>query len=167
MGRRYFEDFAVGDTWISPEFTMTEDDMLDFARKYDPQPMHIDPEAAANGPHGSIIASGWQIAAISLKLFVEAGGYGGTSVLGLGSDEWRWPRVVRPGDRLTVRREVVELRRSKSNPKKGLIRTRITVANQAGDTVMSMVSTGMVESRSDDQGMARPDGNIPPTDQAR
>jgi acyl dehydratase len=147
MARRYFEDLSLGETWTSREFTVTEEDIVEFARKYDPQPMHMDPEAAAKGPHGTVIASGWHIAALTLKLFVEAGGYGDTPVLGLGNDELRWNKVVRPGDRLTVKREVVELRRSRSNPKNGIVRTRITVTNQAGETVLSMLATGMIAAR--------------------
>ncbi len=149
MVQRYFEDLNVGDVWTSRELTVTEADIIDFARKYDPQPMHTDPVAAAKGPHGSVIASGWQIAALTLKLFVEAGGYGDTPVLGLGNDELRWSKVVRPGDRLTCRREIVELRRSKSNPRNGIVRTRITMTNQNGETALSMVATGMVAARGD------------------
>jgi acyl dehydratase len=147
MARRYFEDFTLDEVWTSPEFPVTEAEMLDFARRYDPQPMHTDPEAAARGPHGTVIASGWHIAALTLKAFVEAGGYGETPVLGLGTDELRWTQVVRPGDRLTVRREVVGLRRSGSNPMNGLVTTRITATNQSGRIVLSMVSTGMVSAR--------------------
>jgi acyl dehydratase len=95
-----------------------------------------------------VIASGWHIAALTLKMFVEAGGYGDTPVLGLGNDELRWNKVVCPGDRLTVKREVVELRRSRSNPANGLVRTRITVVNQSGETVLSMLATGMIGARS-------------------
>jgi acyl dehydratase len=148
MARRYFEDLSRGETWVSREATITEADIVEFARKYDPQPMHMDPATAAKGPHGTVIASGWHIAALTLKMFVEAGGYGDTPVLGLGNDELRWNKVVRPGDRLTVKREVVELRRSRSNPTNGLVRTRITVVNQSGETVLSMLATGMIGARS-------------------
>jgi acyl dehydratase len=148
MARRYFEDLALGETWTSGEYEITEAEIIDYARKYDPQPMHVDPEAAAKGPHGSVIASGWMVAALSFKLFIEAGGYGDTPVMGLGNDELRWTQVVRPGDRLRSRREVVELRRSRSNPKNGIIRTRITVTSQDGDTVLSMLATGMIAARS-------------------
>jgi acyl dehydratase len=148
MARRYFEDLSLGETWTSREVTITEADIVEFARRYDPQPMHMDPAAAAKGPHGTVIASGWHIAALTLKVFVEAGGYGDTPVLGLGNDELRWNKVVRPGDRLTVKREVVELRRSRSNPMNGLVRTRITVVNQNGETVLSMLATGMIAARS-------------------
>jgi acyl dehydratase len=149
MARRYFEDLSLGETWTSRELILTEEDILEFSRRYDPQPMHVDPAAAAKGPHGTVIASGWHIAALTLKLFVEAGGYGDTPVLGLGNDELRWHKVVRPGDRLTVKREVVELRRSRSNPRNGVVRTRIAVVNQAGETVLSMLATGMIAARSD------------------
>ena len=147
MARKYFEDLAVGDGWTSREITLTEAEMIDYARKFDPQPMHVDPEAAAAGPHGAIIASGWMIAALTLTLFIEDGGYGDTPVLGLGNDELRWSKPVRPGDTLTVRREIVELRRSGSKPTKGLVRTRIWATNQDGETVLSMVSTGMIDAR--------------------
>ena len=147
MTRRYFEDLQLGETWTSREVTIGEDEIIAFARLYDPQPMHMDPVAAASGPHGSVIASGWQICALTLRVFVEAGGYGDTPVLGLGSDELRWTQVVRPGDRLVVGREVVELRRSASNPGNGLVRTRISVWNQRGETVLSMISTGRITAR--------------------
>ena len=104
--------------------------------------------AAAQGPHGTVIASGWMVAALTMKLFIEAGGYGDTPVMGLGSRGTALePAVVRPGDRLVSRREVVELRRSKSNPMKGLVRTRVWATNQNGNTVLSMVSTGMIAAR--------------------
>lgn len=149
MTRRYFEDLTLGETWTSRALVISQDDIIAFAALYDPQPMHTDPVAAAAGPHGTIIASGWHICALTLKVFVEAGGYGDTPVLGLGNDELRWSQVVRPGDTLVVKREVVELRRSKSNPRNGLVRTRISVANQAGETVLSMISTGRITARSD------------------
>ncbi len=144
---RLFEDFALGEVWESRGETLTQDAIVAFARANDPQPMHMDPVAAAAGPHGGVIASGWQLAALSLRLFVEAGGYGDTPVLGLGCDELRWKEVVRPGDTLRARREIIELRRSASRPDRGLIRTRIELINQDGRTVMSMISTGMVPTR--------------------
>lgn len=144
---RLFEDFTLGERWTSPPETISEAAIIAFARDNDPQPMHIDPHAAAAGPHGSVIASGWQIAALALKLFVQAGGYGGTPVLGLGCDELRWHEIVRPGDVLTVHREIIALRRSASRPQQGIIRTRISVNNQHGRTVLSMISTGMVPAR--------------------
>lgn len=145
---RFLEDFQVGETWTSREVVLTEEEMVRYARENDPQPMHTDPQAAAKSRFGGIIASGWQIAALSMRLFVEAGGYGRTPVVGLGIDELRWSQVVRPGDRLHVVREVIDVRRSKSRPAYGVIRTRVSVINQKGETVMSLISAGQVPARS-------------------
>jgi acyl dehydratase len=148
---RYFEDFQVGETWRSPPTPISAEDIMDFGRKYDPQPMHTDPEAAAASPFGGLIASGWFIAAVSMRVFVAAGGYGKTPVVGLGIDELRWQAPVKAGDVLTVTREVVETRRSASNPSHGVIKTRVTVRNQAGATVMTLLTAGRVPARPDTQ----------------
>nr|WP_246573296.1 MaoC family dehydratase [Chelatococcus asaccharovorans] len=145
--RRYFEDFAIGETWASEPFTLSQDAIIGYARDYDPQPIHIDPEKAADGPFGSVIASGWQIAALSMRVFVEAGGYGETPVVGMGIDELRWRRPVRPGDRLRVVRTVVETDRSKTRPGFGVVRTQVSVTNQDDEVVMTMVSLGRVPRR--------------------
>lgn len=97
---KYLEDFREGEIWHSGSLVITEDDAVAFAEVYDPQPIHLDRDAAVNGPFGSIIASGWQIAALSMKLFVEAGGHGGAPIVGIGIDELRWKQAVRPGDTL-------------------------------------------------------------------
>ncbi|MAM63045.1 MaoC/PaaZ C-terminal domain-containing protein [Maritimibacter sp. UBA3975] len=145
----YFEDLSVGGLWHSGEIEMDEAKMIAYAQEFDPQSMHIDPVAAAEGPHGTIIASGMMIMALTLKLFIEAGGYGGNPTMGLGTDEVRWSAVVRPGDRLTAHRETTALRRSRSNPRKGLVTTRIWMTNQKDETVFSMVSTAMIAARTD------------------
>jgi acyl dehydratase len=145
--RRYFEDFSVGETWTSKSVVMTEQDIIRYAREYDPQPIHTDPEKAAAGRFGCVIASGWQIAALSMRLFVEAGGYGETPVVGVGIDELRWRRPVRPGDTLRVKREVVATEQHKTRPEFGVIKTQVTVLNQQDETVMSLVSLGQVPGR--------------------
>lgn len=145
--RRYFEDFSLGETWKSASVVMTEDDIIGYAKLYDPQPIHTDPEQAAAGRFGSVIASGWQIAALSMQLFIEAGGYGKTPVVGLGIENLRWRRPVKPGDTLQVKRTVTELDRHKTRPEFGIIKTEVTVTNQEGEVVMSMVSLGQVPSR--------------------
>lgn len=147
MNARYLEDIAVGETWTSPEVVLSEAEIVAFARANDPQPMHTDPAAAAQGRFGGLIASGWQVAALSMRLFVQSGGYGDTPVVGLGVDELRWKRPVRPGDRLHVVREVIEARPTASRPGYGIIRTLVTVVNQDGEAVMSMVSVGQVPAR--------------------
>lgn len=144
---RLFEDFEVGEIWTSREEEITAEAIIAFAELNDPQLIHTDPEAAAAGRFGTIIASGWQVAALSLRLFVESGGYGKTPNVGLGVDELRWLAVVRPGDKLHVVRELLEKRRSKSRPDRGILRTKITVRNQKGEDVMTMISLGQVPAR--------------------
>ena len=144
---RYFEDFKVGEIWRSRPVTLSADDIVGFARQYDPQPIHTDAELAARSAFGALVASGWQIAAISMRLFIESGGYGKTPVIGLGIDELRWVQPVKAGDTLTVVREVAELRRSASNPAHGIVRTRVTVRNQADAVVMTLISAGRVPAR--------------------
>jgi len=130
---KYLEDFREGEVWQSGPIVIGEDELIAYARANDPQPIHVDPDAARNGPFGGIIASGWQIAALSMRLFVEAGGHGDAPIVGIGIDELRWRQVVRPGDALRTTREIVEVRRSASKPDRGTIRTRVTVLNQRDD----------------------------------
>src|SRR5215831_12941254 len=139
---RLLEDFAVGEAWTSRWETITEDSIVTFAKVNDPQPIHTDPAVAANGRFGTVIASGWQIAALSLRLFVEDGGYGDTPMVGLGVDELRWKQIVRPGDRLQVHRAVIEVRRSASRPDRGIVKSRVEVKNQNGEVVLSMIAVG-------------------------
>ena len=150
---RYFEDFKVGEVWQSAPVTVSAEEIIAFGLANDPQPMHTDPERAAQGPFGALVASGWQIASLSMRVFVQSGGYGSTPVVGMGIDELRWLKPVKAGDQLTVTREIIELRRSDSNPARGIIRTRVTVRNQDGGSAMTLVSTGRVP--------ARPQGNEP------
>lgn len=145
--RRYFEDFEVGETWISEPITLSQDDIIRFASEYDAQPMHIDPEAAAASRFGSLIASGWQLAALTMKVFVEAGGYGETPMLGVGLDEMRWLKPARAGDRLTVKREVTALEPHQRRPDYGRVRTKVTMINQDGETVMSYSALVQVPAR--------------------
>lgn len=139
---RYFEDFTVGEKWTSAPVSLTEQEIIAYALQNDPQPMHTDPDHAAKGPFGTVIASGFQIAALTMKVFVEAGGYGDTQMVGMGIDELRWLKPVKPGDQLVVQREVVEAKLSASRPDRGTIRTHVTVRNQSGDVVLSMYSMG-------------------------
>ncbi len=145
---RYLEDIVPGETWTSDEIVLSEEDIIRYAREYDPQPMHTDPAKAAESRFGSLIASGWQVAALSMKLFVEGGTFGDTPLVGLGVDELRWRKPVRPGDRLHCIREIISAERSRSRPQVGTVRTKVTVRNQDGDDVMTMVSLGQVRARS-------------------
>ncbi len=146
MVARFFEDFVIGERWTSDPVTLSEADIVAFAKANDPQPMHTDPAAAAQGRFGGLIASGWQVAALSMRLFIEAGGYGETPVVGMGIDELRWRKPVRPGDRLHVVREIVDL--CAGRPGCGIIRTKVSVINQGDEAVMTLLSMGQVPTRS-------------------
>lgn len=122
--------------------------MIEFARVYDPQPFHLDEEAAKDSVFGGLVASGWQTAALTMKLRVEgelqiAGGW-----IGLGIDKIVWPNPVRAGDRLTASTEVVEMRESKSKPQWGVIKVKTATINQEGQIVCEVISNQLVKRRS-------------------
>lgn len=146
MAARFFEDMLVGEIWTSPVVQLSDAEIIAFAAANDPQPMHTDPVAAASGRFGGLIASGWQVAALSMRLFIESGGYGETPVVGMGIDELRWKKPVRPGDSLYCTREIIAAQPA-SRPGFGVIRTRVSVINQHGETVMSLVAIGQVPTR--------------------
>ena len=102
---RYLEDFQIGERWVSGPVALSAEEIIVFGRANDPQPMHTDPAYGAAGPFGSVIASGWQVAILAMRVFIDAGGYGDTPMLGMGIDELRWLKPVRPGDQLTVERD--------------------------------------------------------------
>jgi len=137
MTNRYLEDLAVGDRWDGHPIPIEQDAAIRFASQYDSQPMHTDPVAAARGRFGGIIASGWYVAALVMRDYVETNPWGGTPALGIGVDELRWLHPVRPGDVLTAHREIVELKPSRSKPDRGTVRVRTTVSNQDGREVMT------------------------------
>jgi acyl dehydratase len=144
---KYLEDFREGEIWESESAVITEEEIIAYARLHDPQPIHMDPDAASNGPFGGIIASGWHIAAFSMRLFIKAGGHGDASIIGIGIDELRWRQVVRPGDVLRTIREIAEVRRSTSKPDRGTVKTRVTVLNQRDEPVMTYYALGQVRAR--------------------
>ena len=118
---RYFEDYHVGMIDEFGDIAVTAEEIVEFARRYDPQPMHVDSEAAARGPFGGLIASGWHTAAMVMRLFVEHYLSKVATLPSPGVDELRWVRPVRPGDTLRVRVTVLETRRSRSKPDRGLV----------------------------------------------
>jgi acyl dehydratase len=144
---RYLEDVPVGEVTIGPPITISEAEIISFGRAYDPQPFHTDPVAAASSQFGSLIASGWHVAALAMKQLVESRPYGATPVLGMGVDELRWLHPVRPGDRLTVRREIVSSKRSTSRPDRGVLKAMVEITNQQGVTVMRFTSIAQVPTR--------------------
>jgi acyl dehydratase len=136
----FLDDLTVGTAWTGTPVKMTAEEIVGFANLYDPQPFHTDPKAAA-GLFGGLIASGWHVAALTMRQFVEAQPFGSAPILGLGVDELRWLKPVRPGDTLTARGEVVELRPSQSRPDRGIVRSAISVINQDGDVVMRFLTS--------------------------
>ncbi len=146
--RRFYEDLCVGEKKTTARYTMTEDDVLEFARKYDPQPMHIDKAAAARGAFGGIIASGWHTAAVAMRLVADAEVFGSGEVLGMAVENLGWPKPVRPGDTLEAEIEIASMRESKSNPKYGVVKLSTTVRNQNGETVYTFTPSCWVPRRS-------------------
>jgi acyl dehydratase len=135
-GRRYFEDFEVGVRLPIGSVEVNESEALAFARAYDPQPMHIDREAAERGPFQGLIASGWFTAALVMRLVAGARPFGESEVVGLGADEIRWLLPVRPGDTISAEMEVAAVRASLSNPAHGIVTFKVTTRNQYGHVVM-------------------------------
>ncbi|HYE00990.1 MAG TPA: MaoC family dehydratase [Alphaproteobacteria bacterium] len=147
MGVTYFEDLRVGDTFRGGSLTVTEADIVGFARDYDPQPMHTDPVAADRGPFAGLIASGWHTTALAMRLFVGAKPIGDQEMLGMGVEDLRWSKPVRPGDTLSLTGEFVELVPSKSNPRRGVAKIRLTLTNQRGEVAMQMTPLTVVPRR--------------------
>jgi acyl dehydratase len=143
----YFEDFTAGDRFESASLTMTEALIVEFARFYDPQIFHTDPEAAKATVYGGLIASGLQTIGIAFKLFCETGVLAASSLGSPGLDEIRWRAPVRPGDTVRVVAEVVESRPSTSKPDRGIVRIRYTMLNQRGETVTTLVGTQICRRR--------------------
>jgi acyl dehydratase len=136
-----FDDFAAGQVYELGSRTVTEDEIVDFARQWDPQSFHVDPEAAKESVFGGLIASGWQTGAIWMRMYVDT--MLGTAARGSpGIEELRWLAPVRPGDTLTGRLTVLEATPSATKPDRGTIRIRGEMVNQDGVTVMAMTSRG-------------------------
>jgi acyl dehydratase len=141
---RYFEDYVPGLTVDCGSFTMNEADIIAFAKEYDPQPFHVDPVAAKDGPYGGIIASGWHTTSMTMRQLVEHYISPESSLGAAGVDEIRWPRPVRPGDTLHVRATVRDARRSGSRPDRGIVTTTGEVTNQDGDPAMRLTAINFV-----------------------
>src|SRR4029079_8109035 len=147
IDQRYFEDYVVGSTYEYGTATVDLREAVAFAEQFDPQPIHIDPVAAAQGPFGGLIASGWHTAALMMRLFVDHYLSNVASLASPGIDELRWIKPVRPGDTLRIRVTVTEARRSRSKPDRGIVRTLIAVLNQRGETVLTMNAMNLLRCR--------------------
>ena len=145
---RYFEDYIPGAVFEYGEIQVSEGEIIEFARRFDPQEMHIDPAAAARGRFGGLIASGWHTAAMMMRLLADNFLPKEASLGSPGIDELRWLHPVRPGDALRLRVCVLEATRSRSKPDRGLVRTLIEVLNQNGEIVMSLKAMNIIGCRS-------------------
>ena len=147
MTDRYFEDYPAGAVFTAGAMPVSEADIIDFAGNYDPQAMHTDPEAAARGYFGGLIASGWHTGAMMMRLFADNFLSPASSIASPGLDELRWLLPVRPGDTLSLRVTILEARRSRSRPDQGVVRSLVEVLNQHGEVAMSMKPIGLIRLR--------------------
>ena len=144
---RYLEDFEVGQKFSSGRLRVQKEQIKSFAAEFDPQPFHLDDDAARNTMFGGLAASGWHTAAITMKLLVESDLKPAGGIVGAGFDELRWPLPVRPGDELRVESEILNVRASQSRPQQGLIKVRTTTLNQNDEPVQVAVGNLVVPRR--------------------
>jgi acyl dehydratase len=151
MTELYLEDLHVGDRFESDTFEVTEENIIQFARDFDPQAFHLDTKAAEQSVFKGLAASGWHTAAMTMRLFVTGGLRLAGGSVGMGVDELRWPRPVRPGDTLRLQTEIVDVRASRSKPDRGIIRIRNVTTNQHGEVVQTFLAFVMVRRRTGDR----------------
>ena len=147
MDDKFFEDMAAGDEYRSAGATLSEAAIIDFAMHYDPQPFHRDKTAAEESIYGGLIASGWQVAAIAFRLFIEQRPFGNNSMGSPGVEYLRWLKPVRPGDTIRTVARVAETRTSKSRPEMGICLVDYEVLNQDDEVVVTMSATQFVRRR--------------------
>ena len=147
MTDRFYEDFNVGDRFVSGGMTFTEAAIVEFARQWDPQPFHTDPEFAAKWTFGGLIASGLHTMGATLRLWLDLGIFRACSLGSPGIGEVQFPRPVRPGDTLRVVTDIVELRPSASKPDRGIAKLRQVTINQRDEQVMEQETTVFLKRR--------------------
>jgi acyl dehydratase len=143
----YLEDFAPGQRYVSGKLRVEPAAIKAFAAQFDPQPFHLDEDAARNTFFGGLAASGWHTAALTMKLLVESDFRPAGGIIGTRAEELKWPRPVRPGDELHVESEVLEVRPSRSRPDQGFVKCRSTTLNQDGEPVQVLVMNLLARSR--------------------
>ena len=146
MSARWLEDYVPGTTSEFGPIRVDEAEVVEFGRRFDPQPFHVDAAAAAAGPFGGLIASGFQTLGLSFRLVLATGAFDGTSLGSGAMDEVRWLRPVRPGDTLRVRFEVVEVRPS-GRGDRGIVRCAYTTSNQRGEAVSTFAIDHIIAAR--------------------
>jgi acyl dehydratase len=144
---RHFEDYVPGAVFEYGEIPVTEAEIVEFARRFDPQFIHVDRARAVQGPFGGLIASGWHTAAMMMRLIVDNFLPRFASLGSPGIDELRWLKPVRPGDVLSVRLSILEATRSRSKPDRGIVRTLCEVLNQDREIVMSLKAMNIIACR--------------------
>jgi acyl dehydratase len=142
----YLDDLSIGQRFVSASHQMDESQIKAFAAQFDPQPFHLDDEAAKGTLFGGLVASGWHTAAITMKLLVEGGAPMAGGVIGAGG-ELTWPRPTRPGDMLHVESEIVDIAPSRSRPDRGIVTVRSETRNQRGEAVQIMTAKLVVQRR--------------------
>jgi len=143
----YLDDLAPGQIYRSGEATVSEADIVDYAKRFDPQPFHLDAAAAKATFFGGLAASGWHTAALTMRLLVDSEMRLAGGIVGAGMDELRWPKPLRPGDTIRLESEVIEVRPSRSRPSQGLAKVRTTTLNQHGEAVQVLVANLLVVRR--------------------
>lgn len=144
---RYFEDYEPGAVYELGSISVSQEQIIEFAKVYDPQSFHIDPEAAAKGPFGGIIASGWQTVSLLMRLFVDGYLSSVASRASPGVDELRWVAPVRPGVPLHLRVTTLDKRISKSKPDRGIVTSRLDGLSPEGEVLVTMRALNMMALR--------------------
>jgi acyl dehydratase len=147
MTERYLEDFAVGQVFNSARTRVDKEQIVAYAKQFDPQPFHLDEDAARKTPFQGLAASGWHTAGMTMRMMVDGEFKPAGGILGVGFDELSWPRPVRPGDELHAKSEILEVRPSKSRPDRGMLRVRTTTYNQKDEPVMAFTGNLLVPRR--------------------
>ncbi len=147
MSQRYFEDFAVGDRFETEAHSLSEEEIIEFASRYDPQYLHTDAEAAKASIYGGLIASGWHTMALGFRLFIDQDILGRNGLGSPGIDELRWLKPVRPGDTIRTQAEVVATRPSRSRPERGNVHLSWAILNQRDEVVTTFKSVQIMRRR--------------------
>lgn len=145
---QYFEDLNIGQKFRSASLVIEGDAIREFAARFDPQPFHLDDDAARDTLFGGLAASGWHTAALTMRLLVDSEFRPAGGLIGAGLEELRWPRPTRPGDRLELEVEVLDLRAMRSRPGQGLVKLRVTTFNQDREIVQQYVGNLVLKQKS-------------------
>jgi len=144
---RYFEDYTPGREYEFGSISVSEGDIIEFARKFDPQDFHVDAEKAKTSQFGGLVASGWHTLSLCMRLYVDHYLSHVASLASPGVDEIRWPNPMRPGDTLRIRVTILEARPSRSKPDRGIVRATVETINQKDELVLSMVVVSILGRR--------------------